>query len=75
VRGKVASEVVELERWLDKAGIAGHFSCSIRWIERRMEQGLPHTHIAGRAKFRVSEVEPWLAEHGHIERRGEAVAA
>jgi hypothetical protein len=40
-----------------------------------MEEGLPHTHIAGRAKFHVSEVEPWLEAHGHIERRGEAVAA
>lgn len=60
------------ERWLDKAGIAEQFACSIRWIECRMEDGMPHAHIAGRAKFRVSEVEPWLQEHGHIERRGEA---
>jgi hypothetical protein len=66
------SDVAALERWLDKAGISEHFTCSIRWIERRMEEGMPHTHIAGRAKFRVSEVEPWLEAHGHIERRGEA---
>ena len=71
----MAGEVRELERWLDKAGIAQHFSCSIRWIERRMEEGLPHTHIAGKAKFRVSEAEPWLWEHGYIKRRGEVVAA
>ncbi len=36
-----------------------------------MEDGLPHRHIAGRAKFRLSEVEPWLESHGHIEQRGE----
>lgn len=66
------SEVAQLERWFDKRGLAAHLSCSVRWIERRMEEGMPHTHIAGRAKFRISEVEPWLWEHGHIERRGEA---
>ncbi len=71
----MASEVAELPPWLGKTKIAEHFDCSIRWIERRMEEGLPHTHIAGRAKFRVSEVEPWLEAHGHIERRGEAAAA
>lgn len=67
------SEVAQLERWLDKPGLAEHLSCSVRWIERRMEDGMPHTHIAGRAKFKVSEVEPWLESHGHIERLGEAV--
>ena len=59
------------EPWLDKRGIAAHFARSVRWIERRMEDGLPHAHIAGRAKFRVSEVEPWLVQRGHVERRGE----
>jgi hypothetical protein len=58
------------ERWCDKHGIAEHFSCGVRWIESRMEEGMPHTHIAGRAKFRVSEVEPWLDRHGFIERAG-----
>ncbi|HEX9108127.1 MAG TPA: hypothetical protein VF832_12880, partial [Longimicrobiales bacterium] len=53
-----------LEPWLDKRGLAHHLACSVRWIERRMEDGMPHTHIAGRAKFRVSEVEPWLERHG-----------
>lgn len=63
--------VGRLEPWFDKRGIARHLACSVRWIERRMEDGLPHRHIAGRAKFRVSEVEPWLEAHGHIEQRGE----
>jgi hypothetical protein len=58
------------ERWRDKPAIAQHFSCSIRWIESRMEEGMPHTFIAGRAKFRVSEVEPWLDAHGFIARLG-----
>ncbi len=59
-----------MEPWLDKRGLAEHLACSVRWIERRMEQGLPHTHIAGRAKFRASEVEAWLERQGLIERRG-----
>jgi hypothetical protein len=68
----VTGAVTQLEPWLDKKGIAAHFVCSVRWIERKMEEGMPHRHIAGRAKFRVSEVEAWLEAHGHIERRGEA---
>jgi hypothetical protein len=60
------------ERWRDKHGIAEHFSCGIRWIEERMAEGMPHTYIAGRAKFKVSLVEPWLAAHGFIEDRGGA---
>lgn len=59
------------EPWRDKLGIAGHYSCGIRWIEGRMEEGMPCAYIAGRAKFRVSEVEPWLEEHGFIKRAGE----
>jgi hypothetical protein len=64
--------VAQLESWLDKRGLAAHLACSVRWIERRMEQGMPHAHIAGRAKFRASEVEAWLERHGEIERKGEA---
>lgn len=67
--------VAGYEPWLDKRGLARHLVCSVRWIEARMEEGLPHVHIAGRAKFHISEVEPWLEFHGHIERRGEAAAA
>lgn len=58
------------ERWRDKHGVAEHFSCGVRWIESRMEEGMPHSHIAGRAKFRVSDVERWLDCHGFIERAG-----
>ena len=66
-----ATLIEGFEPWKDKRAVAAHFACSVRWIERRMEDGLPHRHIAGRAKFRVSEVELWLEAHGHIELRGE----
>jgi hypothetical protein len=58
------------DRWRDKHGLAEHFSCGIRWIEARMSEGMPHTYIAGRAKFKVAKVESWLDDHGFIERRG-----
>lgn len=64
--------VATLEPWLDKKGLAAHLGCGVRWIETRMAEGLPHAMIAGRVKFRPSEVEPWLEQHGHIERRGAA---
>lgn len=60
----------EPERWRDKHGLAEHFSCGIRWIEERMAEGMPHKYIAGKAKFKVSRVEPWLDQHGFIEERG-----
>lgn len=68
------NEIAYLEPYLDKKHLALHLGCSVRWIEHRMEEGLPHALIAGRAKFKASEAEPWLEERGHIERRGEAVA-
>lgn len=54
------------EPWLDKRGLAEHLACSVRSIQTALAQGLPHATIFGRVKFRVSEVEPWLAEHGHL---------
>jgi hypothetical protein len=61
---------IEPERWRDKHGLAEHFSCGIRWIEERMTEGMPHKYIAGKAKFKISRVEPWLEAHGFIEDRG-----
>jgi hypothetical protein len=66
------SRVVELERWLTKQELAHHLGCGVRFIEYRMTEGMPSALIAGRVKFRVSEVEPWLEQHGHMERRAHA---
>ena len=63
----------DFEPFVDKEGLAASLVCSVRWIEKRMEDGMPHYHVAGRAKFRLSEVEPWLVENGHIERRGQRI--
>lgn len=65
----MSGELIQLEPWLDKRGLQEYLSCSERWIENRLKEDMPHAMIAGRIKFRVSEVEPWLIEHGHMERR------
>jgi hypothetical protein len=58
------------EPWLDKRGLAEHLSCSVRSIQTALAEGMPHAVIFGRVKFRVSEVEPWLEDHGHLVRPG-----
>ena len=54
------------ERYLDKKGLAMHYSCSVRSIENALAEGLPHVVGFGRVKFRVSEVEPWLWANGYL---------
>ena len=62
------ADLLYLEAWLDKHGLAEHLKCSERWIVSRMDDGMPHARIAGRVKFRASEVEAWLESHGYLER-------
>ena len=64
----MSRQVAHLEPWLDKKALAAHLGCSERWIEYRARDGLPAWKIAGRIKFRSSEVEAWLLENGHMER-------
>jgi hypothetical protein len=60
---------VDLEPWLTKRRLAAYLGCSERWINYRMAEGLPHSLIAGRVKFRMSRVEPWLIANGYLEHR------
>jgi hypothetical protein len=60
------------EPWLDKRGLACHLSCSVRSVERAEAAGMPHAIIFGRIKFRASEAEAWLEEHGRLERSAPA---
>ncbi len=62
------TNVAELERWLDKRALADHLGCGVRWIEDRLSEGMPSAMIAGRRKFRASEVEEWLERNGHLRR-------
>jgi hypothetical protein len=54
------------EPWLDRHKLADHLSVSERTIDYWRDDGLPEWVLGGRAKFRLSEVEPWLVEHGHL---------
>lgn len=51
--------------WLDKAALAAHWRCSVRWIEQRLtgDDPIPHEVIAGRVKFRPGEAEAWRERH------------
>lgn len=62
---------LEPARWLDKPGIAEHFSCSTRSIENAMKEGMPHGHSWGKAKFRASECEAWALATGKLELTGD----
>jgi len=62
--------LVSREPWLDKRRLADHLGCGIRWIEMRVVEGMPCAMIAGRRKFRASEVEDWLERVGYLRRSG-----
>ena len=71
---KVADLVVarlEPRPWLDKRGIAEHFSCSTRSIEQAMAEGMPYAVAFGRPKFRPAECEAWATATGRLELAGD----
>lgn len=62
----------DIEPFVDRDELAtalGH-AVQERWLRYRIRDGMPHYLIAGKIRFRVSEVVEWLERHGHIERRG-----
>jgi hypothetical protein len=52
------------ELWLPKRELARRLGVSVRWIDYRLAEGLPHREIAGRVVFRLSTVEGWLRTRG-----------
>jgi hypothetical protein len=64
----VAEPVERPEPYLSKQSLAAHYAMSVRWVELRMKGGLPHEHMDGRARFKLSETDPWLCERGHLRR-------
>lgn len=68
------AEIHQLEPWLDRRALATHLGCSVRWLEDRQAEGIPHAILAGRIKYKVSIVEPWLEEHGYLKRVGDQAA-
>lgn len=45
-------DVAASEPWLPKRDLAAHLSLSIRWVEYRVSEGMPHRVIGGRLRFR-----------------------
>jgi hypothetical protein len=68
------TDLARLEPWLDKRALAAYLGCSYRFVEERKRDGMPHAIIAGRLKYRVSEVEPWLEARGHFKLGGDRAA-
>lgn len=52
--------VTTLEPWVDKAGIAEFFACSVSQIEKWTRAGMPSRIIAGRRKYKASLCDPWV---------------
>jgi excisionase family DNA binding protein len=50
------------EPWLSKRQIAEHVGFSVRWIELRVAEGMPHRRMGNRLRFQRSTVEDWLEE-------------
>jgi hypothetical protein len=55
-----------IEMWLAKAELAKALGVSVRWIEQRMTEGLPHREIAGKRVFRLTVAEEWLRRRGYV---------
>lgn len=67
------STIAPLEPFVDRDELAGFLGHAVkeRWLRYRLKEGMPHHLIAGKVRFRVSEVVPWLERHGYIQRRGQ----
>lgn len=49
------------EAWVTKPHLAAHLGMSERWIEMRVRDGMPSQRFGRSRRFRISEVESWLA--------------
>ena len=58
--------VAQLEPWLSKKEAAAAIGVSAKWLQERVNEGLPHRTIAQGHKFRLSVIEPWLKARGHL---------
>jgi HTH domain len=45
------------EPWITKRELAEHLGISTRWIDRRIQMGLPSTLLGNRRRFQLSAVE------------------
>jgi hypothetical protein len=50
------------EPWMSKQQLAAALGFSVRWVEYRLAEGLPHRRIGGRVRFQRSVAEAWLQD-------------
>jgi hypothetical protein len=50
------------EPWMSKQQLAHALGFSVRWLEYRLAEGLPHRRIGGRVRFQRSVAEAWLQD-------------
>jgi excisionase family DNA binding protein len=50
------------EPWHTKKEIAELLGFSVRWVEYRVVEGMPHKVFGGRLRFQRSVVEAWLEQ-------------
>jgi hypothetical protein len=63
------ASVAAPESWLSKRDIAAHLGFSVRWVEYRVGEGMPHKVLGGRLRFQRSTVESWLEQREQRPRR------
>jgi hypothetical protein len=56
------------EPWLDKAGVAQHYSVCVRTVEKWIAKGLPMPMHEGKRKGLLSKIQPWLEVRGYVPR-------
>jgi predicted DNA-binding transcriptional regulator AlpA len=50
------------ERWVSKREVAEHFGFATRTVNRWLAAGCPSRVMSNVRRFRISEVDAWLAE-------------
>lgn len=61
---RVIAERDVTELWQTKSQTAEILGVSVRWLELRINEGMPHREIAGKRVLRIPEVEGWLRKRG-----------
>jgi excisionase family DNA binding protein len=61
---KRSQDVIDwTEPFITKSELARHMGFSVRWVERRVRDGMPHYRVGGRLRFQKSKAIAWLMEH------------
>jgi excisionase family DNA binding protein len=51
------------QKWVDIDAVASHAGTSIKTIRRWITAGMPATRVGHAYRFRLADVDTWLAQH------------